>query len=159
MSGTVSGRTIDNSRHQGYCYEACRRRHTAASCPCTFMVWQSITALWSWQRDSPESAPVSTQPCESLKRNEVLQEVTSFMTSCYGAKEADMTTARFNAWESKVGNEKLTSAPQHQIPSNCTFVVPIFRLPLEISPATCSSTSISNSIRVATVHWTKDPKY
>ena len=34
--------------------------------------------------------------------HEVLQEATPFVTSCYGAKEADMTTDRFNAWASKM---------------------------------------------------------
>ena len=45
--------------------------------------------------------------------SDVISEATSFLAACYGSKERDnMTAVRFDIWSQKMGNKKLTAAPQ-----------------------------------------------
>jgi len=44
---------------------------------------------------------------------DVISEATSFLAACYGSKERDnMTAVHFDIWSQKMGNKKLTAAPQ-----------------------------------------------
>ena len=64
----------------------------------------------------------------------VISEATSFLAACYGSKERDnMTAVRFVIWSQKMGNKKLTAAPQLKSlpPTTAAFTEHVHRAPLQ----------------------------
>lgn len=78
--------------------------------------------------------------------SDVISEATSFLAACYGSKERDnMTAVRFDIWSQKMGNKKLTAAPQLKSlpPTTETFTehvhrahfqAAVWRAALEVDP-------------------------
>ena len=66
--------------------------------------------------------------------SDVISEATSFLAACYGSKERDnMTAVRFDIWSQKMGNKKLTAAPQLKSlpPTTAAFTEHVHRAHLQ----------------------------
>ena len=66
--------------------------------------------------------------------SDVISEATSFLAACYGSKERDnMTAVRFDIWSQKMGDKKLTAAPQLKSlpPTTAAFTEHVHRAHLQ----------------------------
>ena len=73
--------------------------------------------------------------------DEINNQCTSFITSCYGyPQETDMTSLRYMVWTNKMGNHKLNSAPQLRVlpPTTEAFEQHVYRAHLQAAIWRCA---------------------